>query len=97
MDGFSIDSFRSRIGATFDVAVSGGGRLVTIELTEVSELTSHAFSFLFSGPAEPVLAQATYALTDVDGAATSLFIVPLGPGATAPMVYEAVINNAPTS
>ncbi|MFT7326083.1 MAG: hypothetical protein ACI88S_000494 [Ilumatobacter sp.] len=95
MSGFSVESFRSRVGKTFDVGLPAGATEVTVELTEVRDLAPGAASILFSGPADPVLLQGTYELRDADGETESMFIVPLGPRADEPMIYEAVINNQP--
>lgn len=95
MSSFDIDTFRARIGTTFRVAAPDHDAAVDIQLTEVADLAPGAVSMLFAGPADPVLSQATRELTTTDGDTVLLFLVPLGPGESAPMTYEAIINNVP--
>ena len=91
MDEITIDSFRGRVGTTLHVDEGD----IDVELTEVTELRSDAFSVLFEAPAEPVLPQATYTFRTDDDTALSIFVVPLGPSAGGGMVYEAVFTAPP--
>lgn len=91
MDDMIIDTLRRRVGMILHVEEGD----IDVELTEVSELSPDAYSVLFEGPPEPVLRQSTYTFRMDDDATLLIFIVPLGPGASGAMVYEAVFTAAP--
>ncbi len=68
---------------------SDTGETIETALVEVSDLTSRAFSIVFQGPREPVVAQGTYEVSHQEMGPLSLFLVPIGPNENG-MRYEAV-------
>jgi hypothetical protein len=91
MDDTTIDTLRRGVGTILHVEEGD----IDVELTEFSELRPNAYSVLFEGPAEPVLRQSTYTFRTDGDATLKIFIVPLGPGASGAMVYEAVFTATP--
>lgn len=90
----TLETFSGAVGESFEV---GDGRAATIELLLVEarpqevapQAPRPAFSLLFQGPAEPLLAQATYRFEHRALGALEIFIVPLGRDEHS-AVYEAV-------
>lgn len=90
----TIDTFMPIVGEDLTV-VGEGGRTVQLLLVEAerkdggAHAPRPAFSLLFHGPPEPLLAQGTYRFEHASFGVMEIFIVPLGRdehGAT----YEAV-------
>ena len=82
------DLFAPHVGDSFDVALAD--RDARLELSETWESqeaggpgpdgrSRQQFSLFFSGPADVVLPQGTYALRHADLGDLDLFLVPLGP------------------
>lgn len=91
MHDLTIESFQNQTGSTFRIEEAD----LTVELSEVGESVPGAFSVLFHGPPEPVLAQATYTFSQPDGAPQPIFIVPIGRAESGAVVYEAVFTAGP--
>lgn len=91
MGELTVEAFRDRIGAGFDVDDVG----VELTLTTVDDTGPRSFALLFEGPAGTPLGQATYTFRGSDGSAMAIFIVPIGPGASGAPVYEAVFTGPP--
>jgi hypothetical protein len=77
----------------------GSGPPIEVRLTEVRALglqrgapRVEPFVLVFSGPATPVLAQATYALAHDELGPMDLFLVPIGHDVDGNVQYEAVFN-----
>lgn len=93
-----VSAFEPLVGTVFDADVGGQAR-VPLRLAEVQRLPEQAgaprrqpFTLIFTGPADPQLAQRTYAVEHPLQGSLDLFLVPVGPdGAGAPR-YEAVFN-----
>lgn len=91
MDDLTIERFQNHTGSTFRIEEAD----LAVELSEVVGSAPGAFSVLFNGPSEPVLAQATYTFTAPDGSTLPIFIVPIGRAESGAVVYEAVFTAAP--
>lgn len=77
----------------------GSGPTIEVRLTDVRRLglqpgapRIEPFVLVFSGPATPVLPQATYALEHDEVGPMELFLVPTGQDADGHVWYEAVFN-----
>lgn len=95
---FDADDFSALVGDPFEVALPDGAALA-LALDEVAVRDAaggtgpdgaerRQFSLLFSGPATPVLEQATWTVRHAGLGELALFLVPLGPR-TERMRYEA--------
>lgn len=95
---FTYDDFADRVGQEFRLRLPEGDDLALV-LTEVTAGTHPGgtgpdgvsrtqFSLLFRGPAEPVLAQGTWALDHETMGTLALFLVPIRPDVEGPR-YEA--------
>lgn len=90
-----LDEAQELVGRSFFVTLEEAESL-QLELVEASPIqtqpgSAHGFSLLFTGPAKPVLTQATYLLS-VDGADPQpVFLVPIGAGQESTS-YEAVFT-----
>lgn len=86
--------FAEQIGTSFSAVVDG--QEVAFELACASEGVGsdryEQFSLEFTGPSEPTLPQATYALAHVVFGALDVFLTPIGPGR-----YQAAFNIAKES
>jgi hypothetical protein len=91
MGELTAEAFRDRIGGSFDVEEVG----VELTLTTVDDTGPQSFALLFEGPADAPLGQATYTFGASDGSTLTIFIVPIGPGASGAPVYEAVFSSPP--
>ena len=96
---FSIDRFRTRVGAIFRL-IDQGAPPLELELASVTDLSRGElaarpartpFSAIFHGPPEPVLPQRIYRLSDDELGELEIFIVPIGPEGDA-MQYEAIFT-----
>lgn len=98
-ENFSLETFAPLVGDVFRVPIDESSSL-ELTLTEAalfgdgSERAARKglrapFSLVFTGPLQPVLAQATVPLEHADLGSIHLFLVPLGPEADH-MRYEAV-------
>jgi hypothetical protein len=110
LETLTAADFRGSQGARFRLTggPAGGGTPVSFEaeLADVTEYPAGAagafrtpFSVLFHGPLEPVMPQGTYRVSHERFGELDLFIVPVGPhasaeseGAPAAMRYEAVFG-----
>ena len=92
MNGVRYEDVKDRAGAIYDLVGTG----VSLTLAQVEELpVAHgrdggAFRLEFTGPADPMLPQAIYAVAS-DGVEHDIFLVPIArdQGETR---YEAVFN-----
>jgi hypothetical protein len=78
-----------------DYSVTSGGQTVVLRVDQVEELpravrTAGGFRLELVGPAEPMLPQATYALTR-NGESRDIFLVPVARN-TDGARYEAIFN-----
>ncbi len=93
LEKLACEDFQAWVGQSFRVDVQAES--VEMELLESSELGQgtgrKSFSVLFRGPADKVLAQATYPVTGGDLEQAPLFLVPVGPDKEG-MLYEAVFT-----
>ena len=103
LEQLTVTEFERRLGQSFVLHRADGGNLVLV-LAEAQATSSVRgpgsggapgrlpFSLLFSGPAEPRLAQGIHTLTMPGETGTlDLFLVPIGPYAGG-MGYEAVFT-----
>lgn len=99
LEDFSLATFAGHIGDEFQLEMTGA-EAVSLSLTRAqplgSETGNHAggrapFSLEFSGPATPILPQATYHFGHATIGEFEMFIVPLGP-ADGGMRYEAIFT-----
>jgi hypothetical protein len=86
--------FAEQVGTIFSAVVDG--REVAFELALASEGigsgTYEQFSLEFTGPSDPTLPQATYALAHAVFGTLDVFLTPIGPGR-----YQAAFNVAKES
>jgi hypothetical protein len=90
MRNLSQDDFAA--GTRYDVAQDGADvplELVAVEPLAGSDREGGAFRLELSGPADPVLPQAIYALRGLDGRSDEIFIVPIARD-SAGTRYEAI-------
>lgn len=97
LDKFTHDYFAAHTGSAFMLA--GITPAVALVLTEAMPLRNtfrdrQAFSLLFRGPEQPVLAQRIHALSHPELGALEIFLVPVGRDASAEhgMLYQAVFT-----
>lgn len=95
-DRLELATFEPCVGEVFGVEVGGGSLELT--LTEASAgpwqpegEATFAYELVFRGPADPVLAQATYRMTHATLGLLEIFVVPLSrdPEGT---TYQAVFS-----
>ncbi len=90
----TAETFARHVGQTFLIR---GGRYALV-LTEIetgplpTEQAHPAFTLLFSGPAGDVLAEGMHALTQQDGTAYELYVIPIHTPAPGRQDYQAVFN-----
>ena len=96
LETFTIDTFRPLTDGSF--VLRAGDAELPLVLTEVRALgaqhpmgTRSPFALLFRGPADPVLAQATYVVEHPELGAPELFLVPVG-RTDAGAEYEAIFT-----
>jgi len=88
-DWLTHDDFSGRVGESFEVTVRDSAALA-LELAETrlgpdlggrgpEGQERQQFSLIFTGPATPVLPQATYELDHAELGRLLIFLVPLGP------------------
>ncbi|MBU2698244.1 MULTISPECIES: DUF6916 family protein [Pimelobacter] len=95
---FDADDFSALVGDPFEVALPDGAAFaLALDEVAVRDVAGGAgpdgaqrrqFSLLFTGPATPVLEQATWTVRHAGLGETALFLVPLGPSGDR-MRYEA--------
>lgn len=101
MPSLTQSDFESHIGAKFNIDVDNGNKLELV-LSEVSAMGSpkkspdssfreQAFSVIFCGPNEPILAQQICRLENSAMGELEIFLVPIGPYKDG-MGYEAVFT-----
>jgi hypothetical protein len=101
LDRLTVDSFRPAVGQPFVLDLDGSERL-DLELVEArthardapaldANGRRSAFSLLFRGPAEPVLAQRIYRLEHAATGPLELFLVPVARDAEGTS-YEAIFG-----
>jgi hypothetical protein len=96
LERLTIDDFGNRLGETF-TATAAGGRILTLTLTSVDELSAppdggrKPFSLEFRDDAQDHVPQQTVAIEHTEMGAFDLFVVPLGPGPEG-MRYEAIFT-----
>jgi len=93
-DDFGFTTFEPLVGDTFTFAAEGGAvelQLTAAESRGISYADVPAGVLRFKGPVEPLLPQATYAVTHAELGEFPLFVVPVGrdPETT---TYEAVFG-----
>ncbi|AIY18090.1 hypothetical protein GUY44_24715 [Pimelobacter simplex] len=86
---FEADDFSALVGDPFEVVLPDGAVFaLTLDEVAVRDAVGGAgpdgtqrrqFSLLFSGPATPVLEQATWTVRHAGLGETALFLVPIGP------------------
>jgi hypothetical protein len=93
----TVDSFAPHVGRGFELDAGELGKL-QLELIAATpgrhpapDGARHPFTLAFRGPAEPALAQGTYALQAPDAERLEIFIVPVGRD-EAGTEYEAVFS-----
>lgn len=92
----TLQDFSALRGGHFELNVGDQG-LLALSLVETHALTSNPsavrapFSLVFEGPAQPLLAQATYGMTHPSLGALDIFLVPVA-RSPAGIRYEAVFN-----
>lgn len=102
LETLTPDSFAGHVGSRFRILIEGREPL-ELELYEVARYEENPdyaarkkpFSLLFSGPLEPILPQATYALEHGTLDRMEIFLVPIGPDPSrkqSGMRYEAAFN-----
>jgi hypothetical protein len=79
----TIETFKPAVGDAFTVGGEGGAKVELLLVEAVPKdggphAPRPAFSLLFHGPADPLLAQATYRFEHARLGAMEIFIVPLG-------------------
>ncbi len=88
LETLTIDSFKPLVDSAFEVAINETRSLQFVltsvkELAPATEQRRAAFSLIFHGPAEPILAQQIVPLQSAALGTLSLFMVPLGVEQTA--------------
>ena len=90
----TAETFARHVGQTFLIR---GGRYALV-LTEIETMplqawqTSPSFTLLFSGPLGDVLPEGMHALTQEDGTAYELYVIPIHTPAGGRQDYQAVFN-----
>ncbi len=90
----TVADFDGRRTETFRVQFDDAAVSITLDEAKrlgAGEREGGAFSLLFSGPAEPLLSQGIYQLSDAAGQVMELFLVPVGQDGDA-CRYEAVFT-----
>jgi hypothetical protein len=96
LERLTIDDFGNRVGESF-TATAAGGRILTLTLTSVDELSAppdggrKPFSLEFRDDVRDHVPQQTVAIEHTEMGAFDLFVVPLGPGPEG-MRYEAIFT-----
>jgi hypothetical protein len=91
LETFTAETFRPLLNERFELVTEDGR--VDLELVDVTESAAPGaerraqFSIVFSGPADPILPQASYRLEHPELGAFDLFLVPIAAGS-----YEAVFT-----
>ena len=91
----TLDDFAPAVGDAFTLTADGAGGLPDLELVEARPVGDQPyrdrvpFALLFRGPAEPVLAQATYVFAHPRVGEHPIFVVPVA-SSEAGTDYEAV-------
>jgi hypothetical protein len=89
-----LDIALPHVGSTFEIRYPDGA-VITLQLSEAKDLGStpqqEQFMLLFQGPPQPLLQQATYALTHPALGERLVFLVPSAQNADG-FVYHAVYN-----
>lgn len=98
LDTAIADAFAPHVGTGFRLAREGD-EAIDVRLADVRALgrqpgapREEPFILVFTGPADPILPQATYALEHAELGTLELFLVPVGRGADGHVAYEAVFN-----
>jgi hypothetical protein len=98
LDDATLATFEPHVATDFGLD-PGSGAPIAVRLTEVRPLglqpgapRVEPFVLVFSGPAEPIMTQATYTLAHDDLGPMELFLVPIGRDADGNVQYEAVFN-----
>jgi len=90
----TAETFARHVGQTFQIK---GGRYALV-LNEIETLplqawqTHPAFTLLFSGPVGDVLPEGMHALTQEDGTAYELYVIPIHTPAGGRQDYQSVFN-----
>lgn len=94
----SLRAFAEQQGTPFTVVI-GGGRSVSLTLTEIKplgtretgKLTIESYSLIFEGPTTPMLSESSFEFVHDEMGEFVIFIAPLGP-IEGVMRYEAIFN-----
>jgi hypothetical protein len=96
-DRLQLSTFEPHVGDLFTVDLTGS-EPITLTLAEANrgpwqppEGPDNAFELMFAGPADPVLPQATYRLTNASLGSLDIFIVPIARSDQA-TTYQAVFS-----
>lgn len=96
-DPYELSTYQPHVGGTFRLELAGHPP-IDLKLVDAApgpwqrdDRGKVAFRLEFSGPAEPLLAQATYRIQHPEVGGVDLFIVPLAQDAVS-ATYEAVVN-----
>jgi hypothetical protein len=94
----AASTFVQMVGVHFTLAPAPGVPALALRLARVTPVRMSGgfeqFSLIFEGPAEPLLAQATYELSHEVAGRLALFIVPIARRANG-VEYEACIARTP--
>jgi hypothetical protein len=95
LEDLTIESFAPRVGERFVLENEQNRLRIEFELVECESrgqgFQREAFSLMFLGPADPVLAQQIYRLRNPELGALEIFLVPVGSGASGTR-YEATFT-----
>lgn len=100
LDKLDSTDFSPYLDQSFRLWLEGVG-LLEFELIEVQEMSDSTdevqghrrpFSIVFRGPEQPVLPQRIYRIEHPSMGTLDLFLVPLGPGRSGGIHYEAVFT-----
>lgn len=96
LEDLTIADFAPHVGERFALAMPELERDLELELEAATAVAERpgaraAFSLIFRGPAEPLLAQAIYALEHDELGRLEIFVVPVARGADGAR-YEAIFS-----
>lgn len=98
---FALSRFQAAVDTTFELHRGGGLPAISLRLAEITVRAApkgyEQFAALFEGPAEPLLPQATYAVTHPAFGELPLFIVPVARSATSASYEACVVRRADPS
>ena len=95
LETFTLQTFVPCVRTSFRVQIAAD-RAVDLVLTEASSPspTGNPFSLIFSGPRDPLLAQATHPFEHASLGRFDMFICPIGQNAES-TTYQAVFHRLP--